>query len=71
MPPGKKRIVPEVILLDENGVELGRFNSDEAKHIAKQKGMDYFLIEPDNNPPIAQILDYGKYKYMMNKKKKS
>ena len=43
-------------------------------HVAKAKadelGLDIVLISPDAKPPVAKIMDYGKFKYQEEKKKK-
>lgn len=36
----------------------------------KGKGLDLVLVAPNENPPVAKIMDYGKYKYQLTKKQK-
>lgn len=38
--------------------------------MAKEKGLDLFLVNPNQEPPVAKILDYGKYKFEADKKAK-
>ncbi len=39
-----------------------------ALEIAREKGMDLVEVAPDGKPPVAKIMDYGKYLYQMKKK---
>lgn len=41
----------------------------EALKIAQEVGLDLIEISPQVTPPVCKILDYGKYKYEMQKKK--
>lgn len=45
-------------------------DSHKALEIAYNKGLDLVLVAPNSNPPVAKIMDYGKYKYEKEKKKK-
>jgi len=45
-------------------------DSQKALEIAYNKGLDLVLVAPNSNPPVAKIMDYGKYKYDKEKKKK-
>ena len=38
--------------------------------MAEDKGLDLILVSPNQEPPVAKILDYGKYKYEMEKRAK-
>ncbi len=49
---------------------LGIVSLDEAMEKANQLGMDLVLIAPDAKPPVAKIMDYGKYRYQEEKKLK-
>lgn len=46
------------------------FTKEEAIAKAKELGMDLVEISPDQDPPVCKIIDYGKYKYEQQKKKK-
>ena len=39
-----------------------------ALEIAREKGMDLVEVAPEGKPPVAKIMDYGKYLYQMKKK---
>lgn len=43
---------------------------DEALKLAEQANLDLVKIAPKANPPVCKILDYGKYKYEMQKREK-
>jgi len=43
---------------------------DEALEVAEDRGLDLVLVSPLARPPVAKIMDYGKHKYQMEKKKK-
>jgi translation initiation factor IF-3 len=36
--------------------------------VAHEKGLDLFFIQPDANPPVARIMDYGRYKFEAEKR---
>jgi translation initiation factor IF-3 len=60
--------VPEVRLIDQNGQNVGVVAAAAALARAVEAGLDLVEISPDSNPPVAKILDYGKYKYQEQKK---
>jgi translation initiation factor IF-3 len=60
----------ELRVLSDSGEQLGIISRDEALQIAEDKGLDLVLMSPNANPPVAKIMDYGKYKYQQEKKKK-
>lgn len=60
----------EVRLIDENGTNHGVVPTSKALEMADEAGLDLVLISPNQAPPVAKILDYGKYKYDMAKKAK-
>jgi translation initiation factor IF-3 len=43
----------------------------EALSIAKQKGLDLVEVAPNADPPVCRIVDYGKYRYKQQKRKKA
>jgi translation initiation factor IF-3 len=60
--------VREVRLLDATGTNVGVVLTTDALAKAVEAGLDLVEISPDANPPVAKILDYGKYKYQEQKK---
>ena len=60
----------EVRLIDENGENHGVVPTSKALKMAEEADLDLVLISPNQEPPVAKILDYGKYKYELAKKAK-
>jgi translation initiation factor IF-3 len=60
----------EVRCISDDGEQFGIISSKEALSIAQDKGLDLVLISPDAKPPVCKIMDYGKFKYQQEKKKK-
>ena len=49
---------------------LGIFDIKEARARAEEMELDLVLINEKADPPVCKVIDYGKYKYMQEKKKK-
>ncbi len=60
----------ELRVLSDDGEQLGIISKSEALQIAEERGLDLVLMSPDAKPPVAKIMDYGKHKYELEKKKK-
>ncbi|MCX7793102.1 MAG: translation initiation factor IF-3 [Thermodesulfovibrionales bacterium] len=58
----------EVRLIDVDGSQLGIVPIKEALAIARERGLDLVEVAPNANPPVCRIMDYGKYRYQMQKK---
>lgn len=58
----------ELRVLDENNENLGVLTFKEAYRRAKELGVDLILVAENAVPPVAKIIDYGKYAYLENKK---
>ncbi|PHS59166.1 MAG: translation initiation factor IF-3 [Sulfurimonas sp.] len=54
----------------DGGESLGIISTDEAMNKANELGLDLVLIAPTAKPPVAKIMDYGKYRYQEEKKLK-
>ncbi len=61
---------PEVRCIGDDGTQYGIISSKEALDIANEQGLDLVLIAPDGKPPVCKVMDYGKFKYQQEKKKK-
>ncbi|MDD5605856.1 MAG: translation initiation factor IF-3 [Patescibacteria group bacterium] len=59
--------VPEVFLIDETGKPVGKTPTGQALALAKAAGLDLVEVSPNIRPPVAKILDFGKYKYEQTK----
>jgi translation initiation factor IF-3 len=55
--------IARVRLIDEDGGQLGVFKTEDAQRIADDRGLDLVEVAPNSDPPVARIMDYGKYKY--------
>jgi len=64
------RITP-VRLIDQAGEMVGIVETDEARRMALEAGLDLVEISPDARPPVCKIMDYGKFKYEEAKKNKA
>ena len=62
--------VPEVRCNVDGAEPLGVISTDEAMEKANELGLDLVLIAPGAKPPVAKIMDYGKYRYQEEKKLK-
>jgi translation initiation factor IF-3 len=60
----------EVRLVDQNGNQLGIKSRQEALDIAANANLDLVLVAPNAKPPVARIMDYGKYRFEQQKKEK-
>jgi len=60
--------VPRVRLIDENGENQGVVSTAEALHMAYMVGMDLVEIAAQADPPVAKIIDFGRFKYEAQKK---
>ena len=60
---------PEVRLIGADGEALGIVPTTKALELARSAGLDLVMFSEDAKPPVCKILNYGKYKYSLNKKK--
>lgn len=58
----------EVQLIDESGKNIGVVSRDQALMLAFEKGVDLVEVAPLAKPPVAKLIDYGKYQYALQKK---
>ena len=57
-----------MFLIGEDGHKFGEIGTDEARAVAEERGYDLVEVSPENKPPVAKLMDYGKYKYEQQKK---
>ena len=60
---------PHVRLIDQDGEMQGVMSARDAWLRAQAVGLDLLEISPNADPPVVKILDFGKYKYELQKKK--
>ena len=57
-------------MIDENGDMRGVMGIREALAIAEEANLDLVNVSPNAEPPVCKILDFGKYRYELQKKDK-
>jgi translation initiation factor IF-3 len=60
----------ELRLIDANGDQLGVKSRQEALELAQKANLDLVLVAPNAKPPVARIMNYGKFRYEQQKKEK-
>jgi translation initiation factor IF-3 len=60
--------VREVQLIDQEGKNQGVVQFPDALQLAEDAGLDLVEIVPGANPPVCKILDYGKFRFLEQKK---
>ena len=60
----------EVRLIGKDGEQIGVTSREEALRIAEQAELDLVLVSPNAKPPVARVIDYGKYRYEQQKREK-
>lgn len=60
----------ELRVLDSENKNLGVLSIRDALELAQNAGLDLIEVGPNANPPLAKVMDYGKYKYEASKKLK-
>jgi translation initiation factor IF-3 len=60
--------IPRILVVDENGEQLGVLDTTAALAIAEERGLDLVEVAPMARPPVCRIMDYGRYKYELSKK---
>jgi len=61
---------PEVLVIDDEGEQLGNMAVADAVKLAQDRGLDLVEVAPAANPPVCRVLDYGKFKYLQTKKER-
>jgi translation initiation factor IF-3 len=59
-----------VRVIDLEGKQLGVFLIKDARRLATDKGKDLVEIAPQAKPPVCKIIDFGKFRYELQKKEK-
>jgi translation initiation factor IF-3 len=62
--------VPNVRLIGEDGEQLGVKTTDDAREYAYGKNLDLVEVAAQADPPVARVMDYGKYRYELEQKAK-
>jgi len=62
------RGVRDVQLIDDSGANRGVMPFFDALKVAEDAGLDLVEISPNSNPPVCKILDYGRFRFLEQKK---
>ncbi len=62
---------PELRVIGVDGINFGVISREEAIAKAEEAGLDLIEISPNAAPPVAKIMDYGKFQYDLQKQEKS
>jgi len=62
--------IREVRVIDDEGQQLGVMATHSALALAQEKGLDLVEVAPTAVPPVCRILDYGQYKYDLQKRER-
>lgn len=60
----------EVRLIGKDGEQIGVVSKSDALRTAENASLDLVLVSPNAKPPVARVMDYGKYRYEQQKKEK-
>jgi translation initiation factor IF-3 len=60
--------VPEVFLINDEGVSVGRISTAEALKMAQDADLDLAIMNPKADPPVAKLVNLGQLKYESEKK---
>ena len=58
----------EIRLIGSQGENIGLVNPQRGIELANEEDLDLVEISPNASPPVCKIMDYGKYKYELQKK---
>lgn len=61
----------ELRVIGADGANLGILSLEAALETARAAGLDLIEISPQANPPVAHIMDHGKYQYELKKKQRA
>lgn len=62
--------VAQVRLIDAENNQVGVVTTDEARRIAEDAGLDLVEVQPNAEPPVCRVMDFGKFKYAQKKKER-
>ncbi len=60
----------EVRLISQTGEQLGVKSTHKALELAQSVSLDLVLVSPTAKPPVARIMDYGKFRFELQKKQR-
>ncbi|MDR9407100.1 MAG: translation initiation factor IF-3 [Spiribacter sp.] len=63
--------VPNVRLIDENGEQVGIVSTEDAIERAEGVELDVVELDPNADPPVCRVMDFGKWKFDQSKKQQA
>ncbi|MDA7850358.1 translation initiation factor IF-3 [Acidimicrobiaceae bacterium] len=60
----------ELLVIAPDGIQVGVLELKKAIIVAEELGLDLVEVSPESKPPVARLMDYGKYKYELAQKAK-
>ena len=70
LPINERIRAPKLFLIGDEGKPVGEIDTRDALRMAAEREMDLVVVGPQANPPVAKILDYGKFKYEQDRKER-
>ncbi len=61
----------KLLVIAPDGVQIGVLELKKAIIVAEELDLDLVEVSPESKPPVARLMDYGKYKYELSQKAKS
>lgn len=58
----------QVRVIGEDGQQIGIVETEQARALAAEAGLDLVEVAPQEEPPVCRIMDYGKFKYKQKKR---
>ncbi|MBC7223665.1 MAG: translation initiation factor IF-3 [Anaerolineae bacterium] len=63
-------LAPEVRVIGQDGKQLGVLSRQEALRLAEEQGVDLVEVDPNADPPVCRLMDFGKYAYERAKRER-
>ncbi len=60
-------LAPKLVVIDENGTTLGVMTRQQALDLTAERELDLIEVSPVAQPPVARIMDFGKFQYQQEK----
>ena len=60
----------KLLVIAPDGVQVGELELKKALILAEELDLDLVEVSPESKPPVARLMDYGKYKFELKQKSK-
>lgn len=61
---------PQIRVVDDKAKQIGVMKREEALKMAQEKGLDLVEVAPAANPPVVRLIDFKKFRYLEDKKRR-